>query len=293
MQAAQALTITFHNAKLLLVSHEGQPFVPMKPVVEGMGVSWSAQFVKLTSGRFASTVSEIEMVAADGKLRSMTCLPLRKLSGWLMSIHPNKVKPELRDNIIAYQNECDDALWAYWNDGVAVRTSTESFSSILGQTIGTDGFHCLGAVLDGKLRQLPSKARQRAKMHVWSQVHKAFSVVSAQDIPADQLDSARNFIAAYVIEGEWLPNPEQLCGTVLNDRQLYDVYFVCTHFEQLYDIFKRYNLYTHLSGIGSRVGVEMIDHFKDGWTGVHSLKGLAREFEAVQQRLRLNKYAAR
>ena len=45
-------------------------------------------------------------------------------------------------------------------------------------------------------------------MHVWSQVHKAFSVVSAQDIPADQLDSARNFIAAYAIEGEWLPKEE-------------------------------------------------------------------------------------
>ncbi|MFJ2456890.1 phage antirepressor protein, partial [Pseudomonas protegens] len=43
---------------------------------------------------------------------------------------------------------------------------------------------------------------------IWSQVHKAFSVVSAQDIPADQLDSARNFIAAYAIEGEWLGKEE-------------------------------------------------------------------------------------
>lgn len=76
--------------------------------------------------------------------------------------------------------------------------------TLLGHTIGTDGFHCLGAVLDGKVRHLPSKTRQRAKMHVWSQVHKAFSVVSAEDIPASQIDSARNFIAAYAIEGEWL-----------------------------------------------------------------------------------------
>ncbi|MGY8831684.1 MAG: BRO-N domain-containing protein [Pseudomonadales bacterium] len=76
--------------------------------------------------------------------------------------------------------------------------------TLLGTTIGTDGFRCLGAVLDGKLNKLPAKAKQRAKMHVWSQVHKAFSVVSAQDIPAEQLDSARNFIAAYTLEGEWL-----------------------------------------------------------------------------------------
>lgn len=81
-------------------------------------------------------------------------------------------------------------------------------------TIGTDGFHCLGAVLNGKVRQLPAKARQRAKMHIWSQVHKAFSVVSAQDIPAEQLDSARNFIAAYVLEGEWLPKEEVVVGKI-------------------------------------------------------------------------------
>jgi hypothetical protein len=76
--------------------------------------------------------------------------------------------------------------------------------TLIGQTIGTDGFRCLGAVLDGKLRQLPAPTRRRAKMHVWAQMHKAFSVVSAQDIPADQMDAARNFIAAYALEGEWL-----------------------------------------------------------------------------------------
>ena len=52
----------------------------------------------------------------------MLCLPLRKLSGWLSTISPNKVKPELREKVIAYQNECDDALWDYWNNGIAVRT---------------------------------------------------------------------------------------------------------------------------------------------------------------------------
>lgn len=90
----------------------------------------------------------------------------------------------------------------------------EASNTCMTTTIGTDGFHCLGAVLDGKVRQLPVKARQRVKMHIWSQVHKAFSVVSAQDIPADQLDSARNFIAAYVLEGEWLPKEEVVVGRI-------------------------------------------------------------------------------
>lgn len=222
-----SIIIPFRQSKLLLVNHEGQPFVPMKPVVDGMGLSWQGQHAKLSSGRLTSTIKEILIVAEDGKQRQMTCLPLRKLPGWLMSIHPNKVRPELRDNIIAYQNECDDVLWSYWNDGMVVRNDSRTFETVLNSTIGTDGFHCLAAVLDGKLRHLPTKARQRAKMHVWSQVHKAFSVVSAEDIPATQLDSARNFIAAYnVHEGEWL-GKEPTINPTLNELDLAMLYVFC------------------------------------------------------------------
>ncbi|WP_236235051.1 BRO-N domain-containing protein [Pseudomonas tohonis] len=76
--------------------------------------------------------------------------------------------------------------------------------TLVGQTIGTDGFHCLAAVVDGKAKRLPAALRRGAKNHLWSQVHKAFSVVTAEDIPASQLDAARNFVAAYALEGEWL-----------------------------------------------------------------------------------------
>lgn len=47
----------------------------------------------------------------------MTCLPLRKLPAWLYSISPNKVKHELREKIIRYQEECDDVLWEHWSKG--------------------------------------------------------------------------------------------------------------------------------------------------------------------------------
>lgn len=77
-------------------------------------------------------------------------------------------------------------------------------ATIQGQTLGTDGFHCLAAVVDGKVKRLPAALRRGAKNHLWSQVHKAFSVVTAEDIPASQLDAARNFVAAYALEGEWL-----------------------------------------------------------------------------------------
>ncbi|MDU4059451.1 MAG: Bro-N domain-containing protein [Pseudomonas oryzihabitans] len=78
-------------------------------------------------------------------------------------------------------------------------------STLIGQTIGTDGFHVLGSLVAGKVRALPRELRRRATMKLWAQVHAAFNVRSAEDIPASEMGSARTFIAAYCMEGEWTP----------------------------------------------------------------------------------------
>lgn len=117
------IPVPFRSATLYIADRDGEPFVPMRPVVEGMGLSWASQTVKLNSdkGRWGVSIIETPMDA-----QPMLCLPLRKLPGWLMSISPNKVSPEIRDTVIAYQNECDDALWAYWTKGHATNPrSTE------------------------------------------------------------------------------------------------------------------------------------------------------------------------
>jgi prophage antirepressor-like protein len=78
--------------------------------------------------------------------------------------------------------------------------------TLIGQTIGTDGFHMLASIVKGKVSSLPAVLQRRASAKIWSQAHAAFGVRSAADIPVEQLDSARNFIAAYVVlEGEFMP----------------------------------------------------------------------------------------
>lgn len=126
------MTVPFHGDSLYVVNHNGEPYIPMKPVVKGMGLDWMGQLTKLRQ-RFSSTIEEIPMVAEDGKWRNMVCLPLRKLAGWLHTISPNKVKPEIRDKVIQYQNECDDVLYEYWTKGVVVNPRRTSVMEELNQ----------------------------------------------------------------------------------------------------------------------------------------------------------------
>lgn len=113
------ITVPFYDNELYVVEHNNEPYVPMKPIVEGMGLNWKSQFNKIKQ-RFKSTMVEITIVAADGKMRDMLCLPLRKLSGWMLTIYPNKVKPEIRNKVTQFQEECDDVLYRYWAEGQVV-----------------------------------------------------------------------------------------------------------------------------------------------------------------------------
>lgn len=116
----QLIPVPFYDDTLVLVDHAGQPFVAMKPIVDNMGLYWTGQHAKLTD-KFGSVIQIICTTGADGKQYDMVCLPLRKIPAFLYSVNPSKVKPELREKIVRYQDECDDALWDYWTTGSASR----------------------------------------------------------------------------------------------------------------------------------------------------------------------------
>lgn len=178
MTSLTQITVPFHNAELFLVEHNGQPYTPMKPIVEGIGLDWKSQFVKLKQ-RFASTVVEITIVANDGKERLMTCLPVKKLFGWLMTISPNKVKPELRDTVIKYQEECDDVLWDYWTKGKAVNPRTTK--------VERTPLHDAHAMLVAKTKHLNSS-------DAWKIINQRFGTQSINEIPYDAIPVAVEYV---------------------------------------------------------------------------------------------------
>lgn len=125
------ITVPFYGNELYVVDHEGEAYTPMRPIIEGMGLTYQGQAEKLKS-RFAKGVREI-LIPTKGGEQSMLCLALRKLNGWLQTVNPKKVKPEIRDKVIQYQDECDDVLYEYWTKGVAINPRRMSVMEELNQ----------------------------------------------------------------------------------------------------------------------------------------------------------------
>lgn len=108
------ISVSFRNDSLFIIDNAGVPLVAMRPIVSGMGMAWQPQHVKLSRNPRFCVTEMVTQLPGDKQRRAVLCMPLRKLPGWLATIHPDKVRPELRETIIAYQNECDDVLWAHW-----------------------------------------------------------------------------------------------------------------------------------------------------------------------------------
>jgi|GEM_PF-6794865 len=113
----QSVSIPFYGDTLYLVNHQGEAYTPMKPIVEAMGLAWQPQHKKFQDdpGRWGITLKVIQL-PCDTQTREVLLLPVRKLFGWMMTISPSRVKPEIRDKVIQYQNECDDILWMHWSE---------------------------------------------------------------------------------------------------------------------------------------------------------------------------------
>lgn len=121
----QTLTAEFLGKEITLVDNNGVAYVAMREVVEGIGLSWGSQSIKLNKNREKFGCFDIA-TPTNGGIQSMLCMPIKKLNGWLFSINPNKVRSDLKARLENYQEECFLALWDYWTEGVARRDEVKN-----------------------------------------------------------------------------------------------------------------------------------------------------------------------
>lgn len=115
------VSVPFMGTEIQATSDE-KHYVALKPLVEGIGLDWRSIRKLVKRSALNSTVVMMTTVAEDGKNREMVCLPLDRLNGLLFLITPNDYNhnPALKERLVNYQKMCYDALYQYFNNGVAV-----------------------------------------------------------------------------------------------------------------------------------------------------------------------------
>ncbi|HDP5477653.1 TPA: phage antirepressor Ant, partial [Escherichia coli] len=204
--AVSTINVPFHGAELYVVNHNGEPYTPMKPIVEGMGMDWASQFTKIKQ-RFKTSIVKITMqLPGDEQCREIICLALRKLAGWLQTISPNKVRPEIRDNVIQYQEECDDVLYEYWTKGHVV--NPRKAKKALPGKITTEQQEAIKQLVMSRGQSLPKEKQAKAMITMWSSLKSHFGC-SYKEISEEQFTEALSLAARVPLEGELIGKQEK------------------------------------------------------------------------------------
>ena len=99
---------------------DSRVFVPVRPLVESLGLSWSSQLQRIR--RDSVLKSELLSVfvtntESERGGRDVQCLPLDYISGFLFGINAERVRDDLRERVIRYQRECYRVLAEAFTEG--------------------------------------------------------------------------------------------------------------------------------------------------------------------------------
>lgn len=95
---------------VMITPSERRVFVPVRPICDFLGVAWPAQRNRILRDPVLSSKMEPVLVTTAGGPQEMQCLPLDYLNGWLFGINTSRVKEEVRERLIRYQEECYQVL---------------------------------------------------------------------------------------------------------------------------------------------------------------------------------------
>ncbi|MCV1349036.1 phage antirepressor Ant [Escherichia coli] len=190
LEAVNTSYVPFNGQQILTAVAAGVTYVAMRQIVENIGIDWTGQSVKLRKMKDKFNCRDISMVAADGKLRKLLCIPLKKLNGWLFSINPEKVRADIRDKLIQYQEECFTVLHDYWTKGKAENARKKT--SVDDRTPLRDAVNML---VSKKHLMYPE---------AYAMIHQRFNVESIEELDASQIPQAVEYIHRVVLEGEFI-----------------------------------------------------------------------------------------
>jgi hypothetical protein len=118
------------TAVLIQVENEQVIYIPLRPICDHLGLDWSAQTRRIYRDpilnkyvRFVAITATNPEEAQKGGNPNMLCLPLDYLNGFLFGISANRVKEDLRDRVLLYQERCYKVLYEAFQEGRLTETT--------------------------------------------------------------------------------------------------------------------------------------------------------------------------
>lgn len=107
-------TIQFYGKPLVVVRlPDGQAGVVLRYLCDNMQLDRTGQIRRIRRTAAIADALVLVRVETEGGSQGMPTLILRAVTYWLLGIDPNRARPEMREEILRYQREAVDVLYAW------------------------------------------------------------------------------------------------------------------------------------------------------------------------------------
>lgn len=141
-------SIDFNGRCIQVVTDEaGKQWVSVRHVCEALGISNQMQQQKLKrSPEFSCNV--IITTGPDGKSYNMFCIAAEHAHLWIAGISSAKIRPEVREQFIAYKHECANIIYNHFmrkgEDFLGIAQQLKEFREETNQRLGRVEDSCAG-----------------------------------------------------------------------------------------------------------------------------------------------------
>lgn len=106
------VTVNFRGDDLYGFKQDDGTFLALKPMVEAMGLDWSAQYRRVQRDPIlAEGIAIMATPFGRGGDQDALCIKLELVNGWLFTIDSSRIKDEaVKQKVQTYQRECYQVL---------------------------------------------------------------------------------------------------------------------------------------------------------------------------------------
>lgn len=266
LEAVNTSAVQFHGQQIITAMVAGVAYVAMKPIVENLGMSWSTQLRKLQSQKDKYGYAHMNMPFKGG-IQEMLCLPLKKLNGWLFSINPERVRADIKDKLIQYQEECFSVLHEYWTKGEVKKKSRQSTATQL-------------TPLRQAAERLITTGLGKIYPDIWKLVHQRFDIEHIHQLQTDQVGEAIEYLN--VLEGEYIGKQQELAVNNFDwGMNVHNLNAACLHLDVMYKMW-RDEMEPALRLLGSPVATRFCGRISDCYAITANVKGCLERASGIK-----------